>query len=230
MWADGTRLVGCAFTNWAPYEPNNNGGQNCVHMWWEYDYKWDDDFCDYQKYFICQIGSGDESSCNENMDGVCQSGWTEHNSHCYRLGDGPADWDTADKMCKAAGANLASVENDAENNAILSVVGAINTEFPVVWVGLKDVSKGGALTWTDGSPVSYTNWAPHEPENTRTRRSTSWSDVGSSGLRDPGNCIAVYHRDAYAYHPTAGGQRRKGQWKDDFCYHKYLYICERSQL
>eukprot|EP00058_Branchiostoma_floridae_P014529 XP_002600017.1 hypothetical protein BRAFLDRAFT_74138 [Branchiostoma floridae] len=57
-WADGTRLgVGCAFTNWAPYEPSDNNGQNCVQMWSAYDYKWDDDFCYLQKYFICQIES-----------------------------------------------------------------------------------------------------------------------------------------------------------------------------
>eukprot|EP00058_Branchiostoma_floridae_P019988 XP_002605478.1 hypothetical protein BRAFLDRAFT_92895 [Branchiostoma floridae] len=57
-WADGTRLgVGCAFTNWAPYEPSDNNGQNCVQMWSAYDYKWDDDFCYRQKYFICQIES-----------------------------------------------------------------------------------------------------------------------------------------------------------------------------
>ncbi|XP_035668923.1 hepatic lectin-like [Branchiostoma floridae] len=57
MWADGTKLDGFDFTNWAPNEPNAQSGQNCVHMWSVYDYKWDDDYCYRQKYFICQIGT-----------------------------------------------------------------------------------------------------------------------------------------------------------------------------
>eukprot|EP00058_Branchiostoma_floridae_P019989 XP_002605479.1 hypothetical protein BRAFLDRAFT_92896 [Branchiostoma floridae] len=72
-WPDGTRLAGCDFSNWAPNEPNENNGQNCVQMWSAYDYKWDDDFCQYEKYFICQIGPGEEINFKEDMES-CQVG------------------------------------------------------------------------------------------------------------------------------------------------------------
>ena len=40
--------------DWAPGEPNQNStGGNCMHMWKERDFQWDNDFCRYQKRFIC---------------------------------------------------------------------------------------------------------------------------------------------------------------------------------
>ncbi|KAI8506899.1 7 transmembrane receptor (Secretin) [Branchiostoma belcheri] len=50
-WSDGTPLT---FTNWAPSEPGKNGLRPCGQLWAEVGLLWDDDHCDYQKYFICQ--------------------------------------------------------------------------------------------------------------------------------------------------------------------------------
>ncbi|XP_078579149.1 hepatic lectin-like isoform X1 [Branchiostoma floridae x Branchiostoma japonicum] len=71
MWEDGSRLKSCDFTNWAPYEPNDNygayGGQDCIHLWAGSSFKWDDDECWKGKYFICQIGEL-ESFLNFNLE------------------------------------------------------------------------------------------------------------------------------------------------------------------
>ncbi|XP_078666924.1 C-type lectin lectoxin-Lio2-like [Branchiostoma floridae x Branchiostoma belcheri] len=65
MWADGSLKKSCDYTNWAPYEPNDNygrfGGQDCIHMWAGSSFRWDDDECWKGKYFICQIGPGEEA-------------------------------------------------------------------------------------------------------------------------------------------------------------------------
>ncbi|CAH1252246.1 PLG [Branchiostoma lanceolatum] len=74
MWSDGTRRdLSCDFTNWAPGEPTNgglSGGQDCVHLWGLLGHKWDDDYCYRGKYFICQIGPREESSCPEETCGL----------------------------------------------------------------------------------------------------------------------------------------------------------------
>ncbi|XP_019614682.1 PREDICTED: plasminogen-like [Branchiostoma belcheri] len=68
MWADGSRLASCAFSNWAPGEPNNGIGneitigQDCIQLWRDYNYKWDDDHCWLEKHFICQIESCQEGN------------------------------------------------------------------------------------------------------------------------------------------------------------------------
>ncbi|XP_035682632.1 C-type lectin mannose-binding isoform-like [Branchiostoma floridae] len=66
MWADGTRLAGCAFSNWAPKQPSMNQGQKCVQMWSSRRYKWDNTLCHRLKYFTCQIGPGEDSNCDKN--------------------------------------------------------------------------------------------------------------------------------------------------------------------
>ncbi|XP_078607291.1 uncharacterized protein LOC144879573 isoform X1 [Branchiostoma floridae x Branchiostoma japonicum] len=53
-WSDGT-AVNSGFTNWAPGEPS--GVQQCVQLWQAEGFKWDDTNCDFQKPFVCQIGS-----------------------------------------------------------------------------------------------------------------------------------------------------------------------------
>ncbi|XP_035694513.1 uncharacterized protein LOC118428529, partial [Branchiostoma floridae] len=62
-FSDGTQMQNCDFKKWAPGEPNNNGGQDCVQYWAGRSNRWDDDTCSRQKKFICQIGPGDNTGC-----------------------------------------------------------------------------------------------------------------------------------------------------------------------
>ncbi|XP_078674665.1 uncharacterized protein LOC144912807 [Branchiostoma floridae x Branchiostoma belcheri] len=60
-WSDGTPLRGCGFTKWFPGEPNSFGGdQDCGSLWAARAFLWDDNDCDFETYFICQIGPGEE--------------------------------------------------------------------------------------------------------------------------------------------------------------------------
>ncbi|XP_077990235.1 uncharacterized protein LOC144444621 [Glandiceps talaboti] len=69
VWKDsaGKELT---FTAWAPLEPNDGGSsydnEDCVHLWWEHDFKWNDNRCQSHIYFICQSGS---SSCYTTANG-----------------------------------------------------------------------------------------------------------------------------------------------------------------
>eukprot|EP00058_Branchiostoma_floridae_P020429 XP_002605919.1 hypothetical protein BRAFLDRAFT_87407 [Branchiostoma floridae] len=92
----------------------------------------------------------------------CPKGWTERNSHCYKLTRNKASWTEANQQCKKLGALLASVQDAAENKLIASLItNAPQGKLPLVWIGLS--RNAGQMQWADGSRLSYTNWASGEP-------------------------------------------------------------------
>ncbi|XP_035679957.1 C-type mannose receptor 2-like [Branchiostoma floridae] len=62
-WADGAPLSTCSYTNWAPGQPGNIGGQQCVMLKAAAGFKWDNAGCSQKMYFICQTGPGDTDAC-----------------------------------------------------------------------------------------------------------------------------------------------------------------------
>ncbi|XP_070534543.1 uncharacterized protein [Ptychodera flava] len=70
VWVD-SEFNELTYTAWAPNEPNNGGysqhDENCVHLWWRQYFKWNDNWCESQIYFICQTGIA--SRCYTTEDG-----------------------------------------------------------------------------------------------------------------------------------------------------------------
>ncbi|XP_035695381.1 uncharacterized protein LOC118429108 [Branchiostoma floridae] len=91
-FSDGTQMQNCDFKKWAPGEPNNAGGQDCVQYWAGAGNRWDDDTCSRQKKFICQIGPGDNTGCtgtNGNSPGYMSLGcWKDKSSRAIGLLEG----------------------------------------------------------------------------------------------------------------------------------------------
>ncbi|XP_066269121.1 CD209 antigen-like protein E [Branchiostoma lanceolatum] len=52
VWADGTPIS--FYRNWAPGEPNGDNTKNCVHLWPEANFRWDDMPCETDLFYICQ--------------------------------------------------------------------------------------------------------------------------------------------------------------------------------
>lgn len=70
----------------------------------------------------------------------------------------------AQAFAQTLGANLVSVQNAAENTCILSSLVSLGYgDGDVVWIGFSDEISEGSFVWYDQSPISYTNWAPGEP-------------------------------------------------------------------
>ncbi|XP_035694221.1 C-type lectin domain family 4 member F-like [Branchiostoma floridae] len=53
VWDDGTLRVGDGF--WGTKEPNGGTRENCVHIYPDKDYRWNDSTCPSSYYYICEI-------------------------------------------------------------------------------------------------------------------------------------------------------------------------------
>ncbi len=69
-------------------------------------------------------------------------------------------WPDANANAQALGGHLAIVE-DAQENAYLASLLTIQSAF----IGCSDGVVEGDFIWTDGTPLSYTNWYPGQPNN-----------------------------------------------------------------
>ena len=95
---------------------------------------------------------------------VCPSGWTLHQTSCYRLFEHKVYYYDAMVGCAnsvSAQSNLASVHSPDENSFLKTFVSA----YDYVWIGLHDMENEGSFQWTDASPVNYTNWSAGQPDN-----------------------------------------------------------------
>ncbi|MFN8395294.1 MAG: lectin-like protein [Bacteroidia bacterium] len=84
-----------------------------------------------------------------------------YGGHRYYRSTSTMNWDAAKTACLNAGGNLASISSAGENNFIRNNMGGATN----VWIGLNDAVTEGTFTWSDGSPLSYTNWLAAEPNN-----------------------------------------------------------------
>ncbi|KAI8482486.1 hypothetical protein Bbelb_398060 [Branchiostoma belcheri] len=153
----------------------------------------------------CQHGR-----CENNGARRCKSGWSEYNNNCYKLFKNMVSWPTANSKCKQRGANLASVTSADENKFVARLISDAPPRYirHLVYFGLKRT--GGRWKWTDGSPLSYTNWAPGEP--------------GKNIWGKTGHCGNMYSKDSSNF--LLGAKGKKGQWNDHICSWELPYVCK----
>ncbi|XP_059839500.1 FRAS1-related extracellular matrix protein 1b [Hypanus sabinus] len=97
--------------------------------------------------------SGNLDQGNQQME--CPSGWTVHKKHCYLLNpERNKTWEGAEMACRQMfHANLVSVHSKKEFKWLWNF--AKKRPF---WIGLIDETGSGKWTWTNGRPVTFTNW------------------------------------------------------------------------
>ncbi len=84
----------------------------------------------------------------------------ERNGKRYYCSRQKMVWPDARAFCEASGGQLAVI-NDAGENAFLAQVLEANSAY----IGLSDFEREGTFTWVDGSPLSFSRWFPHQPNN-----------------------------------------------------------------
>ncbi|KAG9274153.1 macrophage mannose receptor 1-like [Astyanax mexicanus] len=97
------------------------------------------------------------------VSSVCQNGWSQFESRCFRVFTSTTNWAAAEQNCVAMGGHLASVHSSEEYafmlNLLLSVVNS------AAWIGGTDAAQEGVWVWTDGSAFNYTYWESGQPDN-----------------------------------------------------------------
>ncbi len=128
-----------------------------------------------------------------------------HNGKIYRLTQGAKTWDDAQAEALTLGGNLVTI-NDATEQAWLEQTFG-TTE--VLWTGLTDEEVEGQFKWISGEAVTYTHWAPGQPDDYQPvggedygtlnfRTTKQWNDAnglakyrGLIEITDPGPVIGT---------------------------------------
>jgi len=125
----------------------------------------------------CTGGSGGGGGSTSS----CDTGYTLVGDKCIKLVTSSSNYLQAIVGCVNMGANLVSIESQAEQDAVFALTGATGG-----WIGFTDFLNEGTFSWVDPSDVSvtYTNWRVNQPNNgnnnqhcTQIRPDGDWDDV-----------------------------------------------------
>ncbi len=98
-------------------------------------------------------------------------------------------WTASQAMAVALGGNLASINDQAEQDFVHSNFGNIGGVDRRLWIGFTDFGAEGAFYWSDGSAAKYSNWNPGEPNNSSgvehyaemLGSNGKWNDLNDAG-------------------------------------------------
>ncbi len=118
-----------------------------------------------------QVCNQPVTTCNlqQIIQTFTNAGYTELNvqgQDCskYFYNNNNLTWNNAQSAAQNLGANLVSISDQTENNAITQAIAAAGLN-GVVWIGFTEQNSPGTYNWTDGSTVNFINWNPGEPNN-----------------------------------------------------------------
>ena len=152
----------------------------------------------------------------------CLSGWIEHASRCFFLSKEPEDWENARRQCLDMGADMAVVQNAADQAFLTNMTFNFvqqhpGEEFHSAWIGLHDMAMEGHFFWVTGQRIHpyVTYWRSGEPDNGLA------SDDKSPDGQD---CVAIVL-------PTnSEKQDWFNSWDDMICAGKRHFLCETTPL
>jgi hypothetical protein len=109
-------------------------------------------------------------------------------------------FDDAQKSCNQLGngSTLLTIHSKEEQNLISNFLFKTHNIEDGIWLGLK--INNNSFEWTDGSQMSFTNWAK-----------------GNSSNKTDHNCVQMISDSS----PI-------GEWSDDLCNKKHVIVCEKA--
>uniref|UniRef100_A0A3Q2Q8K9 C-type lectin domain-containing protein n=1 Tax=Fundulus heteroclitus TaxID=8078 RepID=A0A3Q2Q8K9_FUNHE len=94
-------------------------------------------------------------------DGHCDRGYLLYKDHCYHFEtEQVKNWHDAEAHCTKEQGHLVSFVSEEDLNQELELRRQTD-----VWTGLNDLAVHGMFMWTDEHIVTFTHWAPGEPNN-----------------------------------------------------------------
>ena len=84
----------------------------------------------------------------------------EYDGHYYGLTQARTTWHTAEAEASTLGGHLVAIGSQEEQEWIVATfLPETDLVFPpVYWIGLTDEVQEGLFVWTNGDPLTYTNW------------------------------------------------------------------------
>ncbi|XP_038845355.1 macrophage mannose receptor 1 [Salvelinus namaycush] len=120
--------------------------------------------------------------------------WYEFGDFCYKPYGDKKTWHAARGECRKLGADLVSIQSMTEQSWLESYLYMATND---VWIGLNDVGFSGLFSWSDNHWVTFTYWAPGEPNN-------------HQGFNE--DCVEMFYQT--------------GRWNDVPCTELNTYICK----
>uniref|UniRef100_A0A8C8GRA6 Phospholipase A2 receptor 1 n=1 Tax=Oncorhynchus tshawytscha TaxID=74940 RepID=A0A8C8GRA6_ONCTS len=139
--------------------------------------------------------------------GGCPERWLYFGHKCLLLhlpnsSEEGKSWRDAQSICSSFQGTLVAIQDEIEQAYITMLLQGSTVG---VWIGLRDED---TMKWTNGKPVSYTNWSPDE-----------WLS-GPLGGDDP---LCTVLSNNHNFHLT-------GKWFDEKCTESgYGFVCQRPQ-
>ncbi len=197
-WASGEALT---YTNWAPNEPNDwQGTQDFGLINFGSSRQWDDEHSYTTLQGVVEIKVGDNNPSEppiipEEVEAPSTptpeppqtptpveepatptEDPLQYNGSQYVLTDDALTWEAAQAEAQQLGGNLVTINDAAEDRWLQEAFG----EEQRYWMGLSDRQQEGTFTWASGEALTYTNWAPNEPNDWQGTQDFGVINFGSS--------------------------------------------------
>ena len=106
-------------------------------------------------------------------------------------------WQLSRQAAATYGADLVSIRCPEQNARLTQ----LTTEY--VWVGGNDLTTEGNWMFPDGGSMTYTNWAPNEPNDAYNEDCVQFN-WNSSGVWNDARCGNSYKAIYYSASPISG--------------------------
>uniref|UniRef100_A0A3P9Q7G5 Phospholipase A2 receptor 1 n=1 Tax=Poecilia reticulata TaxID=8081 RepID=A0A3P9Q7G5_POERE len=204
-WSDKTEID---FQNWADGGLNSDLKKSGTCLSVSSTGKWSVKKCSELHGYVCKrrTVSVVETPQEPHYIGACPEKWLYFGHKCLLLhlpgspNEGKS-WKDAQSICSLFQGSLVAIEDEIEQAYITMLLPGSSVG---VWIGLRDED---TMKWTNGKPVSYTNWSPQD----------DWL----SGAADEPLCTVLSNN--HNFHLT-------GKWYDEKCSENgYGFVCQKPQ-
>lgn len=102
-------------------------------------------------------------------------------------------WTASEALAVALGGHLVSIGSAAEQAFVHTNFGNLGGVDRRIWIGFNDAATEGVFQWSDGTPATYANWNPGEPNNSGGVEDYAellgsngrWNDLNDAGAGFP---------------------------------------------
>ena len=103
-----------------------------------------------------------------SVEGDCPDEWTSIAGGCYKFLPEKYNWEDAKEACHMLHGWLVEIESEEQNDAIHDAAKE-QEGWKAAWIGLTDEAEEGEWVWSSGEASSFTNWAPGQPRNHKSK-------------------------------------------------------------